>query len=375
MGSTLRLVLPPFVAGKLVTLAVPMLTVWSHTDAPGHPAYADLVSPFGAWDGESYRTIATQGYPSGPLDLTPGHPGHLWAFLPGYPMLLRFAMFFIPDSTTAGIAVSAICELVALVFLAKLVLQEQPGDTESAQTAAWLLVLYPYAVFLTAVYTESPFLAATTASLYYMRRGDDARAGVIGALATAMRITGLALVPAMLLDHVLRRRKRVLGLGLPAALLPVVPLLLFVLYAKAQTGDAFAYWHVEQSASFNRFVAWPWQGAQATLSDALAGGFNSFVFGMEFLFGVLGLLAVVYLVRHRREVALSLTAYAAAVWLLSISFVYWLSVPRYLMSMVPVYLAGALFLKRRPALRVPVFTVMGGWMAFVATLFAIRFVA
>src|SRR5579884_458875 len=194
MGSTLRLVLPPFLAGKLVTLALPMLTVWSSTQAPGHPTYADLVSPFGAWDGESYRTIATQGYPSGPLDLTPGHPGHLWAFLPGYPMLLRFAMFFIPDSTTAGIVVSAVCELVALVFLAKLVMHERGGDADTARDAAWLLVLYPYAVFLTAVYTESPFLAATTASLYYMRRGDYARAGIAGALATTLRVTGLALI-------------------------------------------------------------------------------------------------------------------------------------------------------------------------------------
>ncbi len=374
MRPTLRLILPPFVAGKLVTLLVPMLTVWSHTGVPGHPTYADLVSPFGAWDGESYRGIAEHGYPSGPLDTTPGQPGHLWAFLPGYPMLLRFAMFFIPDSTTAGIVVSAVCELIALVFLAKLVLHECGGDRDTARWSAWLLVLYPYAVFLTAVYTESPFLAASTASLYYMRRGDYVRAGLLGAAASCIRITGVVLVAALLVDYAMRRGERIRA-DVLAVVLPLVPPLLFIAYAYALTGDGLAYWHIEQSASFNRFVAAPWVGASNTLSNALGGGGNSFVFGFEVVFGLLGLAALIWLVTQWRTIAPSLIVYAAGVWLLSVSYQYWLSVPRYLMAMVPVYLAGARLLQRRPVLRGPVFAVMAGWMGFVATLFAIRFVA
>ena len=374
MGSTLRLVLPPFVAGKLVTLLVPMLTVWSRTGDPGHPTYADLVAPFGAWDGESYRAIAQNGYPSGPLDLTPGQPGHLWAFLPGYPMLLRFAMYVIPDSTTAGIVVSAICELVALWFLARLVMLETGGDRDTARYSAWLLVLYPYAVFLTAVYTESPFLAASIASLYFMRRGDYLRAGLLGAAASCIRVTGIVLVVAMLVDYGLRHRERIRA-DVAATLLPLLPPILFAVYANALTGDALAYWHVEQSASFNRFVAAPWQGFSATLNYARDGGSNSFVFGFEVVFGVLGLAALVWLLTRWRTIAPSLILFAAGVWLLSVSYQYWLSVPRYLMAMVPVYLAGALLLKRHAVLRAPVFAVLAGWMGFVATLFAIRFVA
>lgn len=374
MASTLPLVLPPFVAGKLVTLAVPMLTVWSRSGGAGHPTYADLVSPFGAWDGESYRSIAEHGYPSGPLDTTPGAPGHLWAFLPGYPMLLRFAMFFIPDSTTAGMVVSAVCELIALVFLAKLVLHERHGDTDAARWSAWLLVLYPYAVFLTAVYTESPFLAATAASLYFMRRGDYVRAGLLGALASCFRITGIVLVAAILVDYGLRRGERIRA-DVAAALLPLVPPLLFVAYAYAQTGDALAYWHIEQSASFSRFVALPWDGLRTTFTYATTPGDDSFVFGFEVVFGVLGAAALLWLVTQWRHIAPSLIVYAGAVWLLSVSYQYWLSVPRYLMAMLPVYLAGAVALQRRPVARAAVLAVLAGWMCFVSTLFAIRFVA
>ena len=374
MRATLRLVLPPFVAGKLITLLLPMLTVWARAGEAGHPTYADLVQPFGGWDGESYRSIAEHGYPTGPLDLTPGQPGHLWAFLPGYPMLLRCTMYLVRDSTTAGILLSSVCELIALVFLAKLVLHERPGDTETATNSAWLLALYPYAVFMTAVYTESPFLAAATASLYYMRRGNYVYAGLLGFVASTMRVTGLVLFPAMVLDYALRNRSR-LRVDALATVLPILPMALFVAYARQQTGDALAFWHVEQSASFNRVTAWPWQGLQNTWSYATAGGGSSFVFGMEVVFGILGLAALVWLATQWRDVAPSLTLYAAGVWVLSTSLVYWLSVPRYLMAMVPVYIAGALVLTRRPVLRLPVLTVLAGWTGSIATLFAIRFVA
>jgi hypothetical protein len=375
MASTLRLVLPAFIAGKLVSLLAPMLTVWSQTAAPGHPTYTDLLNPFGGWDGDAYKQVAEHGYPSGPLDLTPDdlghhHSGHLWAFFPGYPMLLRAAMLFFPDATTAGVIVNSLGELVALIFLARLALHELSGDTESAAFSVWLLALYPYAVFLTAVYTEGPFLAATVASLYYMRRGQHWRACILAAVATTIRITGLALIPALLLEYLLRRRWRPQA-DVVAVLLPAVPLLLFLWFAHASTGDTFAFWHAEQSASFNRFTSWPWNGLQATWDAARGGGRYSYLYAMELLFGVLGLAAVVYLVTRWREISPSLTVYAAAVWVLSVSYTSWLSVPRYLMAMVPVFLAGAVLTRGRPQLRTSILVVSAGWMGFVSTLFGL----
>lgn len=370
MASTLRLVLPAFIAGKLVSLLAPMLAVWNQAAAPGHPTYAELLSPFGGWDGDSYKMIAEHGYPSGPLDLALSHPGHLWAFFPGYPMLVRAAMVFFPDATTAGVIVNSLGELIALLFLARLALQELSGDTESARFSVWLLAVYPYAVFLTAVYTEGPFLAAAVASLFYMRRGDHLRACILAAVATAIRITGLALIPALLLEYLLRRRWRPRA-DVLAVLLPVVSLLLFLWYAHATTGDTFAFWHAEQSASFNRFTSWPWNGLQATWDAARGGGRYSFVYAMELLFGVFGFAAVVYLVLKWREIAPSLIVFAAAVWVLSVSYTSWLSVPRYLMSMVPLFLAGALLTRGRPQLRTSILVVSAGWMGFVSTLFGL----
>jgi hypothetical protein len=369
-SAVLRLVLPAFVGGKLVGLLIPMATVWLHSSDPGHPAYATLVDPFARWDGVTYRDIAEHGYPPGPLDLIPGHPGHLWGFFPGYPMLVRAMSAIIPDTVTAGIVVSAVCELVALVYLAKLIMLER-GDADSARFGAWLLALYPYAVFLTALYTESAFLAGATAALYHMRRGESLRAGGAAAFAMAMRVTGLALIPALLVAARWRRGGRALGRDLLAMVIALLPLAGFALYAQHETGDALAYQHVQQSASYgNRTTTFPLVGFWHTWQAATSPGqpaSSTWIFGMEVIFGLAGLAAIVVLALNHRTIPISLTVFAAGVWLLGASLTYWLGMPRYTMTMVPLYLGAALLTRRRPRWRVPVLVASAAWAALLAS--------
>ena len=368
-AGVLRIAVPPFVASKLIGVLVPMLTVWVRGTGAGLPVASTLLRPFALWDGAAFTEIAQQGYPSGPLDLGAGAPGHLWAYFPGYPLLVHLLGYLVPSTIAAGIVVSAAAELIALVFLAKLILLER-GDEASARFACWALAVFPYAVYLTAVFSESTFLAATTASLYYMRRGRDGRASVAAAIAMLVRITGVALIPALIVDHLVRRRGRP-GRGLIAILSSLLAPLLFVAYAWRSTGDPLAYLHVERSASFNRLFAWPWDGARATFASFVGGpGGNSFVFGMEMLFGVAGLVAVIWLAWHWRTVAPALTVFAAVAWLMSTSLIYWLSVPRYEMTVVPIYLALADVTRRHPRSRPVLIAVSAGWMGFLATLMA-----
>jgi hypothetical protein len=367
--GVLRIALPPFLAGKLIGLLVPMLTVWARGSQVGVPSTTVLLQPFALWDGAAYTEIAQQGYPGGPLNLAAGAAGHLWAYFPGFPLLVHAVNWVVPNTIAAGILVSAVCELLALLFLAKLVMAER-GDAASARFACWALALFPYAVYLTSVYSESTFLAAAAASLYYMRRGKDGRASVAAALAMVVRVTGVALVPALIVDHLVRRRGRP-GRGLIAILASPLAPLLFALYGWWQTGNLLTWERVEQSASFNRNLAWPWDGAHATYQSFVGGvGVDSFVFGMELLFGVAGLIAVLWMAWHWRTFAPSLTVFAAVAWLMGTSVVYWLSVPRYEMTVVPIYLALADATRDHPRIRPWLIAVSAGWMGFLATLAA-----
>ena len=161
------------------------------------------------------------------------------------------------------------------------------------------------------------------------------------------------------------------GPGLAAILASLLAPLLFLGYGGLTTGDLLASVHVEQSASFNRLLAWPWDGARSTFDSFVNGpGGNSWVFGMELLFGIAGLVAVLWMAWNWRTFAPSLTVFSAVAWIMGTSLIYWLSVPRYEMTVVPIYLALADVTHRRPGIRPVLIAVSAAWMGMVATLAA-----
>jgi hypothetical protein len=372
LPSALRVALTPFVAAKLIAFLVPVLVVWSTSNAAGHPSFTDFTQTFGYWDGVTYIDIAQHGYPAGPLDLIPGHPGHVWGFYPGLPILLRAGAFVVHDFTVAGIVINSLGELVALYFLARLVLLEREGDEGAAGFACWLLALYPDAVFLSAVYTDSVFLAAAMATLYYMRRGQIGGACVTAGIAVGMRITGLVLIPVLLVEYLRRRRGRV-GFDVVAIGASLTPVLLFCVYAWRQTGDFLAYKTAQQSASYgDKQITWPWNGFLRTLDIARGGGPASynFFFISDVAWGVAGFIALGYLAVRWRRYPPSLTLFAASVWLLSACSTYWQGLMRYEMAFVPIFLAGADLYRRRPQLATGLLAVSGAWMVFQTATFA-----
>lgn len=367
--AALRLVAAPFCCGKAVTLAIVLLAALQHRGAQGSPSWEELrATAFAQWDSQSYVTIATHGYP-GNVDTAAGAPAHVWAFLPGYPMLIAATAVLIRDAVVAGVIVSAVGELVALVALARWVSLERNRD--AALTAAWLFAVFPYALFLSVVYTESAFLAAALVSILLMRQGRHTGACIAAALACAMRVTGLALIPALLIEYGIRRRGRA-DPSLASILLVPLPLALFGLYAWVHAGDALAFLHIQSSPSFHRALTFPLSGLRETYGLATAswapGSFN-YLFTVELVAGLLGLVAVVVMLATSR-VPRSLSAYAAAVWLLAVSQPYWLSVPRYLLAMVPFLLIATDILGRKSELRTAVLVAFASGLGYLSTLWA-----
>jgi hypothetical protein len=161
-----------------------------------------LVAPAARWDAAWFLSIAHDGY----ADATRA------AFFPLYPLLI--------GGLVGGILVSALCALLGLAALHRLAtieLGERP-----ATAAVWLLACSPMAFFLTAVYSESLFLAVSVGAVLAARTDRWALAGVLGALGAATRSAGVVLVvPLALLwwQASPRRPRDLLWIGLvPAGL-------------------------------------------------------------------------------------------------------------------------------------------------------------
>lgn len=185
-----------------------------------------------------YHGIATEGYHRQPFATDKPYN---WAFFPAFPLLWGALARATGEMVVTGVLLSN-----ALFFAALLLVYgaaRQFGlDEDAAGAAVFYLAAFPTAHFFSLPMTESLFLALTAGSFYAARRERWWAAALLGAVASATRVVGVLLLPALLLLYLRRhgreswRRPQVLWLGL-------VPcgLLAFMLYLRQLTGNAFAF--------------------------------------------------------------------------------------------------------------------------------------
>ncbi len=326
------------------------------TRGTGGLTWTSLSQAFDHWDAVSYLDIAGHGYPA--------HLDYHDAFLPGYPLLIRAASVVTRDLVLAALLVSALAEVAALMAIHRLVRRER--DDAAARFAVWATAFAPSAFFLTGVYTESCFIASAALALLLMRSGRMRGAALAAAFAVAMRLTGLVLLPVMLIE--LARQRRVRRDAAWLALIPL-PLLAFAGYLRLRTGDGLAFLHAESLPSFGEEVAWPWDGLRTAWATAAgsADPVNRAIFVREIIAGMIGLLAVAASWLDRR-LPRSLALYTTLVWLTAVSLTFWRSEPRYDLALFPVILVIADLTARARLIR-PVLVAAGSavlaWGAFV----------
>jgi hypothetical protein len=164
----------------------------------------DRPSPFWdafiRYDSGWYYQIARNGYGfvAGGPSVGVGKAGKI-AFFPLYPILMRYAGRLLgpgaSDIYLGGILVAWTSFALAMVALFYLSRHELPPDR--AERAVLLTAVFPFAFFFGLVYTESLFLLLTVLSFYGFRTRRWWLGGAAGALATATRVNGILMLPAL----------------------------------------------------------------------------------------------------------------------------------------------------------------------------------
>jgi len=170
----------------------------------------------------------------------PGAPAHT-DYPPGFPALLALKQLLFGSGTITAKLMVVLFGLAALLFI-RLLLQRLLG--EQAHAAAWFaLSIPPLVTYNHWILTEIPFLAVSTASLYFLHKAQTGptRAllpGLVLALAAlTLRAAGFALVLAALLTLLLRRRWLALvGFGVASAVLAGL-----WMWRNAMTGNSSIY--------------------------------------------------------------------------------------------------------------------------------------
>jgi Gpi18-like mannosyltransferase len=191
---------------------------------------------FSHWDGNFYIQIATLGYSY----VNDGQP-HSVAFFPVFPLLIRGLMALGMRAEAAGVLINSSAFLAALVLVYFWV--EERYDAGAAKWTIAVLAWCPFSLFCTVVYTEGLFLFVTASALRAFERGEYIWAAFWGALTTATRGPGLALIPAFLLVAWSEKRP---PLAYVAGFASALGIFSFSLYCAIRFGDALAFVHVQK---------------------------------------------------------------------------------------------------------------------------------
>lgn len=322
-------------------------------DGSAHRA-PSMMSRWQQWDWAYYLHIARDGYFAVPGAEGAPTADNREAFLPGYPLLLRAVHgLLVPNWTAAGLLISFVAGAVAVLALARIAQWELPGGSGGSH-AVFYLLLSPCAVFLAAGYTESLFLALALPSWLAARKGRWPLAAGLACAAGAVRVNGLFLAAALLVQFLMTVRQRPRRgwwrrVPWPAAL-PVLPFVVYSAYLHSRTGDWMAWKHAEERGWYRQFHS-PWQAWGHTWTAAFSHTQTTpyaLLFQCELVGMVVGLALLGVLLRTRRwpeavYVALTLWALGTSYW--------YMSVPRASLLWWPLWVLLARWSLERPWLR------------------------
>ncbi len=281
------------------------------------------------WDAQHYIYLSVNGY------ATSGDARNLIAFFPLYPAIISVVAATGLPARLAALLVSNLAGLAATILLFE-VTRDQIGERPAWRAAA-LFTVFPTAYFLLVGYTEALFCALAFGAVLATRRKRWLLAGVLGGLAASTRITGLALLPLLLLDLYAARHawKRVWEVAVAPALV-VAGFLVYLLTNWVVLHDPFAFVAV-QGMHWSHRLAPPWAG----LTEAIHGLFwrvpwEKLTVGVAEIVG--GIAAYVVTALSVIKLRPGDAAYAAAVTAMVTFLPFWLSIPRYLLSLYPLFL-------------------------------------
>ncbi|MGZ4709864.1 MAG: hypothetical protein ACXWBN_14095 [Acidimicrobiales bacterium] len=372
----------------VVALSNHLLATWS-----GYPL-APLRFPgswlLGGWvryDGNWYRSIVTGGYAYAGPDAQSNV-----AYFPGYPLAMWLVTQVVRNAALAGVLVTVASGFGAVVLFGRWARVRL--DDRTTRLAVLLLVLYPFAWYLFgAVYADALFLVAAIGAFVLLEGGHPVLAGLLGAVATASRPIGPALVLGLVLVVIERRggfrHLRALRPADAGVLLSAVGMAAWSAYQGIRWGDPLLFSHIEGAPGWNQGFGprtwfkltffWRLGKLPGWLSDSIhqtnqqsPRPWTESTLTLSLLLQALCLVAACLLVRTVwRRFGWGYAGYVLGVIAIgAVGTKDFLSVGRYLLAAFPLFAAAGVVLVDRPRLRLATLIASAGLLALLASGYA-----
>lgn len=391
-AKTFWLLILTFLIWRASLFAVGILADSIFVYAPSFPYADSLLTVYHlprwlfSWanfDGVHYLTIAEKGYIG---------TGLIQAFFPFFPYVILRTLYVIFGQSLNTLLVGLLVTNGA--FLASMLVWYKLLRTSYNQKMAWIgvmvLLLFPLSFYYVALYTESIFFLLIISIFYAARIRSWYLVSVLTVLATATRVVGIFLVPALVIElwQQWREKQNLATLQLPyhvqaqrfiqqqfkqIALIGLGSLGLFayMTYLYATFGDWLYFLHVQSEFGGGRsegFISYPqvlWRYIRILFTvDVWTWRYYSIV--LEFLAGTVGLL---YILIALKKVRLSYVIFALGAFFMPTLTGTFSSMPRYILVCFPLYLLIVHTISNRPRVKAILFILSALALAVNTMLF------
>lgn len=307
------------------------------------PGWGNLFSAWERWDALWFLRIATGGYVGGDGSA---------AFFPAYPLAIRGLSFLMGGHPlAAALLISNLSYLGAMVIVYRLTVLE--FDEDLARRSVLYMSIFPTSFFFFAPYSEATFLLFASGAFLAARLGMWPAAGIAGALAAATRSIGVTLALPLAIEAIMQARradskrlkKAVVGVSWSGVV--VLGTLSYLFFWQRTSGDALT--PLSAQDGWLREFKFPWESIVGGTREAFrfVGSYPGGYHQVDWLIVVLALAACTWVVMRVRP---TYGAYFALSLLIPMSLIFggrpFMSLPRFLITVFPMFWALAWFSRR-----------------------------
>ncbi|MFZ2025210.1 MAG: hypothetical protein WAV51_02940 [Microgenomates group bacterium] len=288
------------------------------------------VSPWGNFDGVHYVKIAESGYYQ-----------YAYAFFPVYPLLMRAFHQILPlPYEYIGVGISLISFLIGLMILYALLAKK---SQRLAKFTTVFLLAFPTSFFFRAVYTEGLFFLCVVLVMHFVSKKQLLWAGVVIAVASAIRIIGICLALYALIEYIGSKPKNIRIVDILGFLIMPIGLFWYMYFLNATQNDPFLFMHVQSAFGANRsgsaLISPPqvvWRYLKMLVTAYMQPTVMSYlVTVLEF---VMTGISYVALWLGRKRISLAALLYCLVVLTIPTLTGTFSSMPRYILAAVPLFI-------------------------------------
>lgn len=298
----------------------------------------NFLKSWAQWDGGHYLEIAAVGY----------NKVENLAFFPLYPLLIRFSSEVTNiDPAIAGLVISN-GALLAFLYVFYNFTKEKYGQ-KVAYTSIVTFLVFPTTFFTAAVYPESLFLLFIALTFSSVFKEKYHQAAIFSAITQLIRFPGIFLPISMVYSYLFKKKmtKQALLQLIAISVLSISGIALYIFYLALVHNDPLIF--AKAQTLYSREISDP-------LSTIFSYFWSYITFEKrtpnDFLDFSLTMLFLLLLIKGVRKIPSSLWIFSVLVILIPASTNTLLSMPRFLLAALGVFIILAKILESKPRLKV-----------------------